>query len=673
MPLTFRAVAAPLAAPGAKAPTQSLVRIPLSSPLDIGTLYRLGLNLDEVPEGNTITAVLDGPGDATKLATAGFTFQTLVPDLAAQEAKSRAKEVAAAQAGPSPLPSGRNEYRHYPDIQSDLKKVVAAHGDLARPITLPKKSFQGRDLQGVEISANVGAADDGKPAFFLMGEHHAREWPSAEIPVEMALYLTNNYGKDQRVTNLLDHVRIYVVPVINPDGYIVSREANDPADQSGDPGGAPSLAESVAPPGGSLAYRRKNCDGASPDPSTPCELQYGIDPNRNYGQSWGGPGAGTNPGDQDYRGTDMWSEPETQAVHEFSQRHDITTLITMHNFASLVLRPPGVHDAGLAPDEDALKRLGDAMASDTGYTSQYSYQLYDTSGTTEDWNYAAAGTFGYTIEMGPSSDKQGNFHISYDRAVVNQWTGAESEDGKGKGLRDALMLAGEEASSTADFSTLAGTAPPESVLRLRKDFTTFSAKDICSVETTGVDCAGAGATLPQRSRPDFLEYTTTVPATGKFSWIVTPSTRPFELKAGHTENWTLTCEDPVTHKVQERRAVTVDRGQRLTLDMPCGAKKVRASKGCVDKRKLTLRVHKPARGTLTRVVAFVNGRKVAEQRGRKAQRGRLVLEKLRSRKGAYKVTVIAYTSKGTRTISKRRYSKCRKGKPSGRRVGGKKR
>jgi len=492
----------------------------------------------------------------------------LTSDLATA-AKSYASGARAAAA--SPLPSGRTTYRHYPDIQADLKQIVASHPSIARSIVLPKKSFQGRDIEGIEVSDNVKATDDGKPTFFLMGEHHAREWPSAEIPTEFGIYLTNQFGKDARVTALLKKVRVVIVPVINPDGYIASREAIDPADSTGDPAMAPSLLESVAPPGGSLAYRRKNCDGASPSPATPCELQWGVDPNRNYGMNWGGPGAGTNPGDQDYRGTDMWSEPETQAVHAFSQTHDVTTLITMHNFASLVLRPPGVHNAGLAPDEDALKSLGDKMAAATGYTSEYGYQLYDTSGTTEDWNYGAAGTFGYTIEMGPSSDLGGNFHISYDRAVVNQWTGAESGTGVGKGLREALLLAGETASNKSQFSTLTGSAPAGRLLRVHKDFTTWSS-DICTVETTGVDCAAQGAVLPKRSQPDFLDYTSVVPKTGKFTWLVTPSTRPFELKAGRTERWTLTCENAATRQVLETRTITVDRGQTLQLAMKCGGR-----------------------------------------------------------------------------------------------------
>jgi hypothetical protein len=659
-PLTISPVAAPLAQTPPKPSQQSLVSIPIAGPQDIPALESLGLNLDEAGPAREATAVLSGPGQAAALTRAGFTFKTLVPDLTVAEQGYRAQDAAAAAAGPSALPSGRNDYRHYPDIQADLKKIVADHPNLARPVVLPKKSFQGRDIQGIEVTNDVNAVDDGKPTFFLMGEHHAREWPSAEIPTEFGIYVTSQYGSDARVTALLKKVRIVIVPVINPDGYIASRESPDIADTTGDPGAAPSLAESVAPPGGSLAYRRKNCDGASPSPATPCQLQYGVDPNRNYGQNWGGSGAGTDPNDQDYRGSGMWSEPETQAVHGFSQTHDITTLITMHNFASLVLRPPGVHDAGMAPDEPALKSLGDRMAADTGYTSEFGYQLYDTSGTTEDWAYAAQGTFGYTIEMGPSSDKGGNFHIAYDRAVVNQWTGSESENGKGKGLRDALLAAGEEAADPQQFSTLKGTAAPGEVLHLHKAFTTFSS-DICTVEDTDVPCTAQGAVLPRQSQPDFLDYTTIVPPSGKFDWIVTPSTRPFELKAGKTEQWTLTCEDPGSGHVNEKRQITVDRGQTLQLDMGCGGVgALRVSRACVAKRKLALHVHAPLKDRPRKIVAYVNNKRVRTLRGRSARKG-LVKLKLKGGSGAWSVSLVEYFAHGKKRVSTRTYHSCKHG------------
>ena len=247
---------------------------------------------------------------------------SLTSDLAtAAQSYARAARTAAA----SPLPSGRTTYRHYPDIQADLKQIVASHPSIARSLVLPKKSFQGRDIEGIELSDHVSATDDGKPTFFLMGAHHAREWPSAEIPVEFGIYLSSQFGKDARATALLKKVRVVIVPVINPDGYIASREAIDPADSTGDPAMAPSLLESVAPPGGALAYRRKNCEGASPSPATPCALQYGVDPNRNYGENWGGSGAGTDPNDQDYRGSGhvvRAGDPGGPRVLPESRRHD---------------------------------------------------------------------------------------------------------------------------------------------------------------------------------------------------------------------------------------------------------------------------------------------------------------------------------------------------------------
>jgi hypothetical protein len=661
MPLSITPVAIPLAKGRATpAPKQKLVSIPVSNAAEFGAIESLGLNLNEVPNKNRAIAVLSGPADAAKLRKAGYSFKTLVSDVAARERQFRAKE-ARAQVR-SKVPSGRTTYRKYPDIQATLKKLAKDNPNLVRATTLPVKSFQGRDLQTIEVTKGVKRRDDGKPIFWLMGTHHAREWPAAEIPTEMALYLTRLYGRDGRVTRLLNRVRVVITPVINPDGYISSRNATDVADLSGDPGQAPSLAESVAPPGGFAAYRRKNCHEPSDDPTTPCEAQYGVDNNRNYGQNWGGPGAGTDPTTQNYRGEDMWSEPENQAVWRYSQRHNVTTLITMHNFGSLVLRPPGTSYQGLAPDETALKKLGDRMARSTGYVSQYGYQLYNTSGTTEDWNYAAAGTFGYTIEMGPDSSHGGNFHIDYQRGVVNQWNGAETIDGKGKGLRDALLSVGEAAADRQQFATLKGNAPPGARLRVRKTFKTFS-DDVCIAETTGADCTDDTPRMGVRSRNDFLDYTTIVPESGKYNWIVTPSTRPFVLKQGKTEQWTLTCEDPVTGKVHNTRKITADRGQTVISNFRCGAKK-RNIPGCVvDKRKLDLHVDKPDRGHIKRIDVYVNGKRVRRLKGKKARKGDIFLRELKGKRGKFKVTVVAHMSDGTIVVSKRTYRGCKKSPP----------
>ena len=48
------------------------------------------------------------------------------------------------------------------------------------------------------------------------------------------------------------------------------------------------------------------------------------------------------------------------------------------------------------------------MADENGYASQKSYELYDTTGATEDWTYYATGGLGFTFEIG-----LGGFHPPY--------------------------------------------------------------------------------------------------------------------------------------------------------------------------------------------------------------------------------------------------------------------
>jgi hypothetical protein len=388
--------------------------------------------------------------------------------------------------------------------------------------------------------------------------------------MEFATDLVSSFGKDERVTKLLKTTRIVVMPLTNSDGYNVSRNSPnpDPDDEQGI-GTVYSTTTGVVLFGGSLGYKRKNCNpgGGVPSPA-PCEFAIGVDPNRNYGNGWGGPGASTNPNDQSYRGTGPFSEPEPLAVKELFSGLNATSMLTIHNVAGLVLRPPGLEADGFAPDEEALKVLGERMAAATAYTNQYGWELYDTTGTTDDWSYAATGGFGYTIEMGPAG---GNFHGNYETYVVKQYTG-DGENAVG-GLRVAYLEAAEAARDAAQTSRIAGRAPAGRTLRITKAFQTLSFA-VCAVADP-IPVNGGPDTCPASSQAggeiptdEKLDFTMKVPASGRYEWWVNPSTRPFEKRAGKTENYTLTCED--AGKVIETKTVTVDRGKAVVLDLPCG-------------------------------------------------------------------------------------------------------
>jgi hypothetical protein len=492
---------------------------------DLGRLESLGVDVTHSVRVGSIDALVGSSKQLDALEQAGFKYRVL--DANVFKSDQRQAELSAqysASTAASPLPTGRTEYRNLEDYEAELKKIVQQHPDIARPVELPKKSFQGRPLMGVELSENVGAKDDGKPTYFVMGTHHAREWPAGEIAMEYAWYIAKGWGSDAEVTDVLKREHIVVVPIINPDGYVVSRTTPSAYDTTGK---SPfDTAEAVAT-GGFGAYRRKNCDGAVPSGAFPCLLQWGVDPNRNYGEGWGAAGASSIPYTQTYRGSGPWSEPETQAVHEFSQKRQVTALITLHNFASLVLRSPSLAVKGKAIDEDRLKQLGDEMAADTGYTSQYGWQLYDTSGTTEDWNYAAAGTYGYTIELGPADWQGGQFHIAYPQAVVEQWTGRKSH--AGKGMRAALMTMAEAAANPSDHAIIKGSAPAGSILRVKRTFQTDtgSGGSECAVSDPTDLTSGCYGSQSSQKVADFVESSTVVPPSGQYEWHVGPSTRPF--------------------------------------------------------------------------------------------------------------------------------------------------
>src|SRR3954466_10197884 len=305
----------------------SLVRVGTADPGILRRLESLGFDVTENVRNGHADAVAPSAAKLGLLQKLNLPFTVRSLDLRKDFARARAADAryaARVGANGSPLPSGRTGYRTLANYQDELKTLATRHPRLVRPVTIGTTS-QGPPIRGVEISKNVDAANDGRPTFLLLGEHHAREWPSGEIAMEFANYVINSYGSDDQVTQLLDRERVVVVPVLNLDGFNASRGTAadgyipDPADTTGAPNG--DTAEGVAFPfGGNLAYRRKNCDMGliADDPlkseqeqDLPCYYRVGVDPNRNYGFNWGGVGASSDPNTQSYRGTGQWSEPET--------------------------------------------------------------------------------------------------------------------------------------------------------------------------------------------------------------------------------------------------------------------------------------------------------------------------------------------------------------------------
>ena len=492
--------------------TVSLVRVSTPTYDDRDRLVGLDLDLTEHGGPGFVEVVVHGSDDLDRLRDAGLSWTVEVGDLSLAWARSNQQSAAyAAGTAVSPLPSGRDNYRSLEDYNADLDRLAATYPSLVKPLALPHRTIEGRTVRGVEITENA-AARDGKPVFLMMGLHHVREWPSGEHAIEFAFDLAKGYGKNSRITGLLQKARVIVVPVVNPDGYVTAFADGAALDlREVDEGGTVTI---LGTPGN--AYKRKNCrpaDGVGSSPDGACaaaksQAAYGIgvDLNRNYGGFWGGPGASFVNADPTYRGEAPFSEPETQNIRHLISSRQVTTLISNHTFSNLVLRPPGIRAAGDTPDEPAYADLGARMSAQNGYTNQKSFQLYDTTGTTEDWSYYATGGLGFTFEIGEE------FHPPYNR-VVDHYLGAGQYAGKGN--REAYLVALENTVDAAMHSVIAGKAPAGATLRIEKSFA-----------TTTSPVESATGTGPARTFEDRLVSTMTVPSSGRYEWHTNPSTRP---------------------------------------------------------------------------------------------------------------------------------------------------
>lgn len=103
------------------------------------------------------------------------------------------------------------------------------------------KSFGGASIWQLTLTNKSTGKHTDKPAAFFEGGRHSGEITSTESVLWLAWHLIENYGKDARITKLLDEKALYLRPNQNPDGadmYKLTAQANRssvrPVDNDGD-------------------------------------------------------------------------------------------------------------------------------------------------------------------------------------------------------------------------------------------------------------------------------------------------------------------------------------------------------------------------------------------------------------------------------------------------------
>lgn len=476
--------------------------------------------------------VLLWPGDQARLEKFGLDYEITCEDVLARDMALARKISDARPPGLKSLPGERTAYRRWADYVADMNALANAHPDLARVFALPEPTLEGRIVYGIEIASNV-ARDDGRPVLHMDGCHHSREWPAGEMPMMFAFDLVEGYGVDPRTTDLLDRLRVIIVPVMNVDGFMESREAK--IDNSG----------TALAPFATMAYWRKNrrsFTGATAPMIMKNPDAYGVDPNRNYSYQWGDSdgGSSSTQTDETHRGASPFSEPESRNIASLVLARQTTGMLTHHTHGKLCMRPWG-WTWDLAPDDALQFEIGAEMTSVNGYQNIQARGLYLTSGGSRCWTYGSTGCITYTFEHGSE------FHPSYLANIPAMYNLN----------REPFFTLARSAADASMHAVLGGRVvdangtPVAATIAIAKTFSNPAWLNGDGTAPGGVETTEHTLATSMTAEPD-----------GTFSYHVNPSRRLW-LEDGANEAYELTIS--ADGHAPDTRTLVVSRGDSIDL------------------------------------------------------------------------------------------------------------
>jgi len=116
-------------------------------------------------------------------------------------------------------------YHTFDELTAELQLLAQQYPNLCQLQSIGK-SVLGRDLWFVKISDQV-AIEETEPEFKYISSMHGDEPVGMELCLYFIRHLLENYGRDSRITWLVDETEIWVMPLMNPDGYIARRRWNE--------------------------------------------------------------------------------------------------------------------------------------------------------------------------------------------------------------------------------------------------------------------------------------------------------------------------------------------------------------------------------------------------------------------------------------------------------------
>ncbi|XP_050948190.1 carboxypeptidase D, b isoform X1 [Labeo rohita] len=109
-------------------------------------------------------------------------------------------------------------YYNYADMTDFFQRFSQKYAHICSLSSIGR-SVEGRELWVMRITTNPTTDVPGKPRFKYVGNIHGDEALSRQLLVYLIEYLLAQYGRDLRVTELVNRTDIYIMASMNPDGF----------------------------------------------------------------------------------------------------------------------------------------------------------------------------------------------------------------------------------------------------------------------------------------------------------------------------------------------------------------------------------------------------------------------------------------------------------------------
>ena len=331
-----------------------------------------------------------------------------------------------------------NRWHDVHELWDDMKRLEEAFPTFLKTISIGK-SHDGLEIMGTIINNPKTGPEMSKAAMYIDGNIHGNEIQAGEVSVYTIWYLMENYGKIDKITQIVDERVFYVFPCVNPDGrqYFMEKEGGSartghvPVDDDNDglydedpsndlnkngvieqiikfvPGDGThikNLADSrileTVPFGQKGNYIQLGSEGVDDDGDGRVNEDGpgSYDGNRNSGSDW--QPQYIQGGAMDY----PFQLPESRAVNDFIMSHpNIAGVRAYHNSGGMICRGPGSQDMGEYPAEDVrvydeLAKTGERMLPFYRYIITWD-GMYTIHGGFTDWTNDGLGIISFLNEL----------------------------------------------------------------------------------------------------------------------------------------------------------------------------------------------------------------------------------------------------------------------------------